>query len=495
MATSRLRLTPGAAYLYDGTEGVYQVITGQATALVLDNKVAVSGNLLLTGSAYFKNQESSPTPGGSEAVIYAREGTMYFKNSGGSETPFGSTEIPDGDRGDITVSSGGSTWTIDNNTITAPKISSNAVITAKINNSAVTYAKIQNVTSTDRLLGRASAGAGPIQEIICTSAGRALLDDVDAAAQRTTLGLGDLATQGDGDKGDITVASSGASWTVDNAAITNSKLANMSQATVKGRASAAGTGAPVDLTSSQLTTIVAASSGGGTTNFLRADGSWAAPAGTGDVTGPASSTATAIARFNGGGGKTLQDSGVTISDLLSNTLTVAGIAGTNTLNLFNGVSTTINFAGASTNLSMGAATGDTYVKNNLNVSGNLVYNSQVRSSRGPKIVTNADSSINDIALYRYVIFTGCTGSAVCSIPDPSLAPGRVITIYNDNASQTVTITAPAGKQILGRGNSDNTFILDSGYTWVEICADVIADNNIKWFIVNGGIVPAQPGNL
>lgn len=58
-----------------------------------------------------------------------------------------------------------------------------------IANDAVTYAKMQNVSATDRLLGRASAGAGDVEEITCTAAGRALLDDADAAAQRTTLSL------------------------------------------------------------------------------------------------------------------------------------------------------------------------------------------------------------------------------------------------------------------------------------------------------------------
>lgn len=54
---------------------------------------------------------------------------------------------------------------------------------------AVTYAKIQDVSATDKILGRSTAGAGVVEEISCTSAGRALLDDADASAQRTTLGL------------------------------------------------------------------------------------------------------------------------------------------------------------------------------------------------------------------------------------------------------------------------------------------------------------------
>lgn len=58
-----------------------------------------------------------------------------------------------------------------------------------IANDAVTYAKMQNVSATDKVLGRVTAGAGDVEEIACTAAGRAILDDANAAAQRTTLGL------------------------------------------------------------------------------------------------------------------------------------------------------------------------------------------------------------------------------------------------------------------------------------------------------------------
>ena len=61
--------------------------------------------------------------------------------------------------------------------------------TAALADDAVTYAKVQNVSATDKVLGRSTAGAGNVEEIACTAAGRALLDDASAAAQLITLGL------------------------------------------------------------------------------------------------------------------------------------------------------------------------------------------------------------------------------------------------------------------------------------------------------------------
>lgn len=87
----------------------------------------------------------------------------------------GGGSLADGDYGDITVSGSGATWTTDNG--------------------AITYAKIQDVSATDRLLGRSTAGAGDIEEITCTAVGRDLLDDANITAQRSTLGLGTIATQ------------------------------------------------------------------------------------------------------------------------------------------------------------------------------------------------------------------------------------------------------------------------------------------------------------
>lgn len=142
--------------------------------------------------------------------------------------------LSDGDYGDITVGGSGTTMAID----------AGAVGTAEIADDAVTYAKIQDVSATDRILGRDSSGAGVIEELTLS----AVLDMIGSAAQGdilyrgasgwARLGAGTsghfLKTQGaganptwdaaggggvsDGDKGDVTISSSGSVYVVDSAA-------------------------------------------------------------------------------------------------------------------------------------------------------------------------------------------------------------------------------------------------------------------------------------
>jgi hypothetical protein len=190
-----------------------------------DSKTIGTSNTINT------NLEKLSIAGGSNGQVLSTNGsgTLSWATAGGGG-------VTDGDKGDITVSGSGATWTVDND--------------------AVTYAKIQNVSAASKLLGRGDSGSGDVQEI--------------------TLGTGltmtgtTLAASGgvsDGDKGDITVSSSGATWTIDNGVVSYAKMQDVSATSrLLGRASA-GSGDVEEITiGTGLTltgTTLSASGGGG----------------------------------------------------------------------------------------------------------------------------------------------------------------------------------------------------------------------------------------
>jgi hypothetical protein len=184
--------------------------------------------------------------------------------------------------------------------------------------------------ASDTVLGRATASTGDIETITCTSAGRALLDDIDNAAQRTTLGLGTLATQSGTfsgsssgtNTGDVTLAGTPDYITISGQTITrglvdlatdvtgalpyaNGGTGNTSVPTANSGDyvlvydSSTGVAKVINVSGAGTTQFLrynggdvlfdtppnftsgaagyAPASGGGTTNFLRADGTWTTP--------------------------------------------------------------------------------------------------------------------------------------------------------------------------------------------------------------------------
>ena len=161
---------------------------------------------------------------------------QVLSTDGAGNLSWKSDSVTDGDKGDITVALGGTSWTIDNSAVTSSKIANLAVGTAQIANDAVTYAKIQNVTAS-RLLGRATAGAGDAEEITLGT---------NLSFSGTTLNAASGGVT-DGDKGDITVSASGATWTIDNDAVTYAKIQNVTTNRLLGRVTA-GTGDVEEIT-------------------------------------------------------------------------------------------------------------------------------------------------------------------------------------------------------------------------------------------------------
>jgi hypothetical protein len=135
-------------------------------------------------------------------------------------------------------------------------------------------------------LAKAKVGVNLPFKTLKAGANITLTASVDEIEVSSTGGAGLV----DGDYGDVTVGGGGTTMTIDNNAVSNSKLADMPTASFKGRATL-GTGDPEDLTAAQATALLnpftsvdkglAPASGGGTANYLRADGAWAAPTGGG----------------------------------------------------------------------------------------------------------------------------------------------------------------------------------------------------------------------
>lgn len=137
--------------------------------------------------------------------------------------------------------SAGATYSHPNHTGDVTSVGDGATTIA---NNAVTFAKFQQISSTT-LVGRHEGGSGNTQEV---SVGNGL-EFSGSGIRRSAL------------TGDVTATAGSNTTVIADSAVTNAKMANMAQATIKGRASAAGTGVPTDLTATQVRAIINVANG------------------------------------------------------------------------------------------------------------------------------------------------------------------------------------------------------------------------------------------
>lgn len=154
-------------------------------------------------------------------------------------------------------------------------------IATTIANNAVTNGKLRDSDALS-VIGRSANSSGDPADIAAESDGEVL------RRSGTTLGFGTVATAGIADD-----------------AVSNAKLSNMAQATIKGRAAAAGTGDPTDLSPNDASTIL----DGATDPFLRTS---AASSGSSPVVGAVNGNADQNIHTN-----------TTFRDFISKSLTVA----------------------------------------------------------------------------------------------------------------------------------------------------------------------------
>ncbi len=359
---------------------------GAATALNLGaasgttdvkNNLNVTGDLDIDGGDITSTATANLLNTSATTINFGRvASTITIGNTTGSVTV----------QGDLTVSGGDITSTATANLLNTTTTTLNlggaattveigaATGTTNINNDLDVDGDV-NIDGGDLTVSTSSFNLANTTATTVNFAGSATALNMGAAAGTTTI-AGDLAVSG----GDIT------STATANVANTSATAVNLGGAatTVRVGSTSGTTVARNDLT---------------VTNDLTVSG--------GDITSTAVAnllnTVSTTINF-GGSATTIEIGSASGTTDINNNLNVTGdleidggdlTVSTTTMNLVNATATTVNFAGAATALNLGAASGTTDVKNNLNVTGDLdVDGGDITSTATANIVNVTSTTVN-----------------------------------------------------------------------------------------------------